>query len=70
MAVAEVEFSPWNSNPSLKKHALSAVEGRGKGRFSRIQEFQKPLGTRFHGYDGGSHVDLFCKFPSATLKRH
>jgi hypothetical protein len=26
------KFAP-NSNPSLEKHVLSAVEGRGKGRF-------------------------------------
>jgi hypothetical protein len=24
------EFSPWDSNPSLEKHALSLVEGRGR----------------------------------------
>jgi hypothetical protein len=27
------EFSPWASHPSLEKHALSRVEGRGRGDF-------------------------------------
>jgi hypothetical protein len=26
-------FSPVSSNPSLEKHALSVVEGRGRGDF-------------------------------------
>jgi hypothetical protein len=29
------EFSPWDFNPSLEKHALSRVEGRGRGDFGR-----------------------------------
>ena len=27
------DFSPWDSNPSLEKHAVSLVEGRGRGDF-------------------------------------
>jgi hypothetical protein len=29
------EFFPVRSNPSLEKHALSVVEGRGRGDFGR-----------------------------------
>src|SRR4029077_7669782 len=39
-------FFSAHSDPSLKKHALSEVEGRGKGRFLS-QEFRRPSFTRF-----------------------
>jgi hypothetical protein len=67
MAVAEVEFSPWNSNPSLKKHALSAVEGRGRGDFQESRNSKNLWVPAFTGITAGRMLIYFANFSSATL---